>query len=169
MRSSTSLRVAEKEKDGFAASTSPLFSWSGEVSCRIGRCPRPSAPRPPFASSHTHRPCFPPPPPRQCLVEVVAAIKHGLPIVMKTGRLAGRRFEADMGMTQALVNIVDVAQAEAAVADDRDRILTMVRDEWGGFDALNAKGILMWCDAEPLALSEGRMQPPLTAEGGPVH
>ena len=42
MRFSTSLRVAEKEKDGFAASTSPLFSWSGEVSCRIGRCPRPS-------------------------------------------------------------------------------------------------------------------------------
>mgnify|MGYP003664784088 FL=1 len=41
----------------------------------------------------------------------------------------------------------------------RDRLL----------DALNAKGILMWCDAEPLALSEGRMQPPLTAEGGPVH
>ena len=49
------------------------------------------------------------------LVEVVAAIKHGLPIVMKTGRLAGRRFEADKGMTKALVNIVDVAQAEAAV------------------------------------------------------
>ena len=41
----------------------------------------------------------------------------------------------------------------------RDRLL----------DALNAKGILMWCDAEPLALSEGQMQPPLTAEGGPVH
>ena len=69
----------------------------------------------------------------------MAAIKHGLPIVMKTGRLAGRRFEADVGMTHALQNIVDVAQAEAAVADDRDRILTMVRDEWGGFDALNAK------------------------------
>lgn len=41
----------------------------------------------------------------------------------------------------------------------RDRLL----------DALNAKGILMWCDAAPLTLSEGLMQPPLTAEGGPVH
>ena len=41
----------------------------------------------------------------------------------------------------------------------RDRLL----------DALNAKGILMWCDAEALTLSEGRMQPPLTTEGGPVH
>jgi|TARA_R100001143_G_scaffold62318_1_gene65299 diguanylate cyclase len=41
----------------------------------------------------------------------------------------------------------------------RDRLL----------DALNAKGILMWCDAHPLALHEGLMQPPLTAEGGPVH
>ena len=62
----------------------------------------------------------------------LAAINHGLPIVMKTGRLEGRRFVPDAGMTQALAQIVDVEQAEAAVADDRDRILTMVRDEWGG-------------------------------------
>ncbi|MTI52005.1 MAG: GAF domain-containing protein [Alcanivorax sp.] len=44
-------------------------------------------------------------------------------------------------------------------AQIRDRLL----------DALNAKGILMRCEAEPLRLSEGLMQPPLSTADGAVH
>ena len=62
-------------------------------------------------------PSPPPPLPPQCLAEVMAAIKAmllaGMAVVMKTGRLNGRKFEPDKAMTQAIVKVVDVAQAKA--------------------------------------------------------
>ena len=77
-------------------------------------------------------------PPRQCLAEVMAAIEAGVTIVMKIGRLVGRRFEPDRGMAQAIAKVVDVGQAEAAVEADQVRILGIARSKPGGLPGLNA-------------------------------
>ena len=75
----------------------------------------------------------------QCLAEVIAALEAGGVIVMKTGRLEGRGFKPDYGMTQAVSVVVDVGQAEAAVPADRDRILADARTKPGGLEGINAR------------------------------
>ena len=81
----------------------------------------------------------------RCLVEVLAALDAGVTIVMKTGRMVkdaagpgGVRFEGDMAMTQAVVNVIDVAQAEAAVESDRERHLGKAGERPGGLAKLNS-------------------------------
>merc|ERR1719424_62243 len=74
-----------------------------------------------------------------CLAEVVAALEVEVVIVMKTGRLEGRRFEPDADMTWAMRKVVDVGQAEAAVPADRERILADARTKPGGLEGINAR------------------------------
>ena len=75
----------------------------------------------------------------QCLAEVIAALEAGGVIVMKTGRMEGRGFKPDYGMTHAVSVVVDVGQAEAAVPADRDRILADARTKPGGLEGINAR------------------------------
>ena len=86
---------------------------------RPHRTPLPPVMTPPFASP----PLLPP----QCLAEVMAAIKAmllaGMAVVMKTGRLNGRKFEPDDYMTHAIQKVVDVSQAKATKPSDEQMIL----------------------------------------------
>ena len=65
--------------------------------------------------------------PPQCLAQVMAASKAmllaGMAVVMKTGRLNGRKFEPDDDMTRAISNVVDVSQAKATKPSDEQMIL----------------------------------------------
>ena len=47
----------------------------------------------------------------------------GMAVVMKTGRLNGRKFEPDLAMTQAIESVVDVSQAKATKPSDEQMIL----------------------------------------------
>ena len=57
------------------------------------------------------------------MAAIKAMVLAGMAVVMKTGRLNGRKFEPDFAMTQAIVNVVDVSQAKATKPSDEQMIL----------------------------------------------
>ena len=57
------------------------------------------------------------------MAAIKAMVLAGMAVVMKTGRLNGRKFEPDLAMTQAIVNVVDVSQAKATKPSDEQMIL----------------------------------------------
>ena len=82
--------------------------------------------------------------------EIDAAIESpGVAIIMKIGYMRRRgdgvAFEGDMDMADALSLIVDVAQAQAAVPADRERILADARTKPGGLEGINAKVVSAIC------------------------
>lgn len=75
-----------------------------------------------------------------CLAEVIAAIDAKCVMVMKTGHLTSSHgFKGDIEMTKAVSIVVDVEQAEAAVQEDRERILAQAKARPGGTYELNTK------------------------------
>ena len=65
-------------------------------------------------------------------------------IVMKTGWLVEEAggdfgFKGDIDMTHAIATVIDVAQAEAKVPEDRDRILADGRQRPGGLEGVNKR------------------------------
>ena len=57
------------------------------------------------------------------MAAIKAMLLAGMAVVMKTGRLNGRKFEPDYAMTQAIVDVVDVSQAKATKPSDEQMIL----------------------------------------------
>mgnify|MGYP002049055395 CR=1 FL=1 len=57
------------------------------------------------------------------MAAIKAMLLAGMAVVMKTGRLNGNTFEPDLGMTHAIVAVVDVAQAKATKPSDEQMIL----------------------------------------------
>ena len=57
------------------------------------------------------------------MAAIKAMVLAGMAVVMKTGRLNGRKFEPDLDMTQAIDAVVDVAQAKATKPSDEQMIL----------------------------------------------
>lgn len=81
-----------------------------------------------------------------CLAEVMAAVDVDMAVIMKTGKMVsdsdkkgGIGFLGSHSMSHAVVNIIDVSQAEAAVDEDRKRILNQARNKPGGLDRINAR------------------------------
>jgi hypothetical protein len=78
-----------------------------------------------------------------CLVEIQAALEHGVPILMRCGNFVtaannGRAFRSDIDTLSNMGGLVNVERAEAAVAADKDRILASVRAMSGGCTALDS-------------------------------
>ena len=57
------------------------------------------------------------------MAAIKAMLMAGMAVVMKTGRLNGRKFEPDYDMTQAIPIVVDVSQAKATKPSDEQMIL----------------------------------------------
>ena len=57
------------------------------------------------------------------MAAIKAMLMAGMAVVMKTGRLNGRKFEPDIAMTQAIGTVVDVSQAKATKPSDEQMIL----------------------------------------------
>ena len=57
------------------------------------------------------------------MAAIKAMLLAGMAVVMKTGRLNGRKFEPDLAMTHAIEKVVDVSQAKATKPSDEQMIL----------------------------------------------
>lgn len=102
-----------------------------------------------------------------CLLEIQTAVNApNCAVVMRIGepdndKLSADgcpRFRPDNGMPKALTNLVDIAQAEAKMPEDRDRILNGVKAQKGGVQELNdvVRGVIitsMACGDAPEVLA----------------